>query len=72
MPFIAAAGRRLEYEIVDGAEPALVFLHEGLGSIRQWRDFPQQVAAATGRRALIYNRYGYDSGGIMELELNCH
>jgi pimeloyl-ACP methyl ester carboxylesterase len=65
MPFISAAGRRLEYETIDGAEPTLVFLHEGLGSIRQWRDFPQRVAAATGRRALIYSRYGYGDSDVL-------
>jgi pimeloyl-ACP methyl ester carboxylesterase len=37
----------------------LVFLHEGLGSIEQWRDFPEQLVAATGLRALVYDRYGY-------------
>jgi pimeloyl-ACP methyl ester carboxylesterase len=48
-------------EIVDlpGAEPALVFLHEGLGSVAMWREFPSRVAAATGRRTLVYSRQGY-------------
>ncbi len=59
MPFLAAAGRSLEYEWIDGAEPTLVFLHEGLGSILQWRDFPARLAQATGCRVLLYNRYGY-------------
>ncbi len=40
-------------------EPVLVFLHEGLGSITQWRDFPQALCAATGLPALVYDRYGY-------------
>ncbi|MEA3191860.1 MAG: hypothetical protein QOD26_193 [Betaproteobacteria bacterium] len=43
----------------------LVFLHEGLGSIRQWRDFPAKVAAATGRRALVYDRYGYGQSDVL-------
>jgi pimeloyl-ACP methyl ester carboxylesterase len=43
----------------------LVFLHEGLGSIRQWRDFPARVAAATGRRALVYDRYGYGQSDVL-------
>lgn len=67
MPFITCAGHRLEYEWV-GAEqpgPALVFLHEGLGSIRQWRDFPSQVAQASGRRALVYSRYGYGQSDVL-------
>lgn len=51
----------LELEIVDlpGAEPALVFLHEGLGSVAMWRDFPSRVAARTGRRTVVYSRLGY-------------
>lgn len=66
MPHIAAAGRNLEYEWIGGAEPTLVFLHEGLGSIRQWREFPAQVAQATGRRALVYNRYGYGDSEVLQ------
>ena len=38
---------------------ALVFLHEGLGSIGLWRDFPQDVADATGRAVTVYSRFGY-------------
>lgn len=39
--------------------PTLVFLHEGLGSIAQWRDFPDRLAGATGCGALVYARLGY-------------
>jgi pimeloyl-ACP methyl ester carboxylesterase len=39
--------------------PALVFLHEGLGSVALWKNFPELVAEATGCCALIYSRYGY-------------
>lgn len=49
----------LEIDDLPGAEPALVFLHEGLGSVAMWRDFPSRVAAATGRRTLVYSRQGY-------------
>jgi pimeloyl-ACP methyl ester carboxylesterase len=49
----------LETEEIAGGEPALVFLHEGLGSIALWRDFPARLAAATGRRALLYSRAGH-------------
>jgi pimeloyl-ACP methyl ester carboxylesterase len=65
MPFASAAGHVLEYEMVDGWEPALVFLHEGLGSIRQWRDFPATLATRTGCRALVYNRYGYGNSDML-------
>jgi pimeloyl-ACP methyl ester carboxylesterase len=37
----------------------MVFLHEGLGSLSMWRDFPQQVADACGCEAIVYSRYGY-------------
>jgi pimeloyl-ACP methyl ester carboxylesterase len=49
----------------DSGKAPLVFLHEGLGSIRQWRDFPAKVAAATGRRALVYDRYGYGQSDVL-------
>jgi pimeloyl-ACP methyl ester carboxylesterase len=65
MPQIVAAGHQLEYSLIDGDGPALVFLHEGLGSIRQWRGFPESVARATGCRALIYDRYGYGNSEVL-------
>jgi pimeloyl-ACP methyl ester carboxylesterase len=52
-------GIRLECRRIAGAEPTLVFLHEGLGSVSLWRDFPDRVAAATGLAALVYSRQGY-------------
>jgi pimeloyl-ACP methyl ester carboxylesterase len=39
--------------------PLLVFLHEGLGSLAMWRDFPQQLCNALGVRGLVYSRPGY-------------
>ncbi|OON67721.1 alpha/beta fold hydrolase [Hymenobacter sp. CRA2] len=39
--------------------PWLVFLHDSLGCISLWRDFPARLAAATGCHALIYDRRGY-------------
>ncbi len=39
--------------------PTLVFLHEGLGSISTWRDFPARLAESTGCGALVYSRRGY-------------
>ena len=61
MPFLTAGGHRLEYERIEGSidVPALVFLHEGLGSVALWRDFPAKLAAATGHPAIVYSRYGY-------------
>jgi pimeloyl-ACP methyl ester carboxylesterase len=68
MPFLNAAGRSLAYEWIGQGEdgrPALVFLHEGLGSIRQWRDFPAKLSEATGCRALVCDRYGYGQSDIL-------
>jgi pimeloyl-ACP methyl ester carboxylesterase len=62
MPFVNIAGRRIEYERIELAStvrPTLVFLHEGLGSIAMWRDFPGRLAHATGCNAVVYSRYGY-------------
>jgi pimeloyl-ACP methyl ester carboxylesterase len=73
MPHASAAGHSLAYEWIgeETGKPPLVFLHEGLGSIRQWRDFPAKVAAATGCRALVYDRYGYgDSDVLLEKKRN--
>ncbi len=39
--------------------PTLVLLHEGLGCVAMWRDFPEALAAATGLGALVYSRFGY-------------
>ena len=67
MPSVRAAGRSLAYEWIGqgNGKPVLVFLHEGLGSIRQWRDFPAKLAAATGCRALVYDRYGYGQSDVL-------
>jgi pimeloyl-ACP methyl ester carboxylesterase len=65
MPQISVAGHALEYQWAGSSGPVLVFLHEGLGSIRQWRDFPREVAAAAGCRALVYDRYGYGKSDVL-------
>lgn len=60
--FVSAGGQRLEYVLYPGHQidrPTLVFLHEGLGSISLWRDFPARVALATGCRTLVYSRHGH-------------
>lgn len=61
---LRAAGRdvRIEYAWVGDADPdapVLVFLHEGLGSVSMWRDFPQRLCESAGMRGLVYSRPGY-------------
>lgn len=54
--------QRLEYRWLSPARrnaPLLVFLHEGLGSVSMWKDWPQQVCDAAGCRGLVYSRHGY-------------
>lgn len=53
---------RIEYEWVgsgDAHSPVVLLLHEGLGSLSMWRDFPARLCEACGARALIYSRPGY-------------
>ena len=60
--FLRAGGRRLEYAWhgpPPDRAPTLVFLHEGLGCVSLWRDFPARLARATGCGALVYSRAGY-------------
>ena len=62
MPFVEIASHQIEYERIDvghTGRPTLVLLHEGLGSVAMWRDFPGRLAHATGCNAVVYSRYGY-------------
>jgi pimeloyl-ACP methyl ester carboxylesterase len=59
---VDGAPLRIEYEWAGraGADaPVLVFLHEGLGSVAMWRDFPARLCDAAGVRGLVYSRPGY-------------
>lgn len=56
-------GHRLEIECWRPAGavalPPIVMLHEGLGSVALWKDFPRSVAERTGHEVIAYSRYGY-------------
>jgi pimeloyl-ACP methyl ester carboxylesterase len=70
MPLIKIADRQLEYEWHGpgpDAAPMLVFLHEGLGCVDMWRDFPERLAEQTGCGALVYSRAGYGKSDPIEL-----
>ncbi|HTD35530.1 MAG TPA: alpha/beta hydrolase [Candidatus Elarobacter sp.] len=58
---VVVDGNRLETVRYDGdpARPAVVMLHEGLGSISLWRDFPERVRDRTRCTTVAYSRYGY-------------
>lgn len=58
------AGRRvhIEHQWIGSDRtnaPLIVFLHEGLGSLSMWKDFPQRLCEASGCRGLVYSRPGY-------------
>src|SRR5258708_36829003 len=60
--FVSIDGARLEYAWHGPPPthaPTLVFLHEGLGSISQWQNFPAEVCSRLGCGALVYNRCGH-------------
>lgn len=62
MPFLDVNDTpRLYYELIPGdpARPCLVFLHEGLGSVGMWKDFPALLCQAGGCAGLVYDRQGY-------------
>jgi len=62
MGFIQVQDHRIEYDFVHASSagaPVMIFLHDGLGSLSMWKDFPSRVAHATGCNALLYSRYGY-------------
>ena len=57
------ASRAPALEVLDlpgrAAAPPLVLLHEGLGSVALWREFPRQLHEAAGRRVIAFSRYGH-------------
>jgi pimeloyl-ACP methyl ester carboxylesterase len=54
-----AAVELLEIPPRDAHAPTVVLLHEGLGSVGLWRDFPQSLAAAAGARTIAFSRFGH-------------
>ena len=61
--FLTVNGKRLETVLYPpaGANATIVMLHEGLGSVAMWKDFPERVAEASGCGVLVYSRYGHGS-----------
>ena len=67
--FYRVGGACLEYLWLGPGPHAaltLVFLHEGLGCIALWKDFPERVALATGCGVLVYSRQGYGRSDPVE------
>jgi pimeloyl-ACP methyl ester carboxylesterase len=73
--YIVAAGhslrvRKLTHRNADfeGSRPTLVFLHEGLGSIEMWHDFPAILAETTACDCLIYDRWGHGRSDPLDVQ----
>src|ERR1700686_2160610 len=61
-------GRSLEVQRIQGRNShaaELVFLHEGLGSVSHWKDFPAQVADITECPVMVYSRYGCGDSDVL-------
>ncbi len=58
---VTVAGRRIETAqwAGDDRRAAIVMLHEGLGSVGRWREFPAALASATGQRVIAFSRFGH-------------
>jgi pimeloyl-ACP methyl ester carboxylesterase len=65
---------QLNYQLISGdlTKPYLVFLHEGLGSIKQWKGYPQLLCEATGCPGLVYDRQGYGESSALTKERGIH
>jgi pimeloyl-ACP methyl ester carboxylesterase len=63
MPLVTVAGAQIEFQRIaverSRQSSPIVMLHEGLGCIALWKDFPLQLAQATARDVLLYSRQGY-------------
>jgi pimeloyl-ACP methyl ester carboxylesterase len=73
--YLEAGGHRLEYAWwgpPPSVQPTLVFLHEGLGCVDHWRDFPRQLSDASGLGAFAYSRLGYGRSDPVEVPRPLH
>jgi len=67
---VGVAGAELEYRMIGpppGEAPTIVLLHEGLGCVSLWKDFPDRLAAATGQGVFVYSRRGYGRSSPYEV-----
>ena len=68
--FLNVGSQRLEYRMIGPRPedaPTIVMLHEGLGCVGLWGDFPDKLAAATGAGVFVYSRAGYGQSSPVAL-----
>ena len=73
--YVHAAGHKLRVRRVthlgnsgQDSRPTLVFLHEGLGSIEMWHDFPETLLEKTGCDGLVYDRWGHGKSDPIDVQ----
>jgi pimeloyl-ACP methyl ester carboxylesterase len=67
---LSIEGASLEYRMIGprpDAAPTIVMLHEGLGSVTTWGDFPQKITEETGLGVFVYSRTGYGNSSTITL-----
>jgi pimeloyl-ACP methyl ester carboxylesterase len=75
MPFLTIGAGRIEYERHESGisrAPTLVMLHEGLGSVSLWKDFPKQLARTTRSNVIAYSRHGYGRSAPAQTSRTVH
>ena len=68
--FLSIGSQRLEYRFIGprpDQAPTLVLLHQGLGCVGMWEDFPEKLQAATGAGVFVYSREGYGQSSPVTL-----
>lgn len=67
-------GNKIYYESIEGEidTPCLIFLHEGLGCIPMWKDFPGRLCQRTGCSGLLYDRTGYGRSSALKADRSVH
>jgi pimeloyl-ACP methyl ester carboxylesterase len=72
--FTTVLGKEIYYEILNeqfaDTKPFIVFLHDALGSVAQWKSFPQKISDLTGLPVLLYDRYGYGKSEALHEKRN--
>ncbi len=68
---LVVSGHKLAYQWINNnscnpEKPVIIFLHEGLGCMKLWKDFPLNLCRMTGCRGLMYDRYGYGRSDKIE------
>lgn len=54
---------RVQHRIINPEWNTIVFLHDSLGCIALWRDFPEKMARAAQTNFMVYDRRGYGASG---------